>query len=62
METLMYIQPVCMFDKSHLTFNFKSKVSRDAFKNNNECLLTSIFSSKTSPQCHTPSTTCHFNL
>jgi hypothetical protein len=29
-----------MFDKLHLTFNFKSEVSRDVFKNNNECQLT----------------------
>ena len=41
---------MCMFDKSHLTFKFKSKVSRDVFKNENECQSTSIFSSKMSPQ------------
>ena len=35
-----------MLDKFHLTFNFKSKVSRDVFKNKNECQLTSTFSSK----------------
>ena len=29
------VPPVCMFDKFHLTFNFKSKVSRDVFKNGN---------------------------
>ena len=28
---------VCMFDNFHLTFNFKSKVSLDVFKNKNEC-------------------------
>ena len=32
---------VCMFDKLHVTFNFKSKVSRDVSKNKNECQLTS---------------------
>ena len=30
------ILSVCMFDKFHLMFNFKSKVSRDVFKNKNE--------------------------
>ena len=55
-------QAVCMFDKFHVTFNFKSKVSHDVFKNKNECQLTSIFSSKMSPQCHMPCSTCHFNL
>ena len=39
-----------MFDKFHLTFNFKSKVSRDVFRNKNECQLTSTFYSKLSPQ------------
>ena len=39
-----------MFDKFHLMFNFKSKVSRDDFKNKNECQLTSTFYSKMSPQ------------
>ena len=38
---------VCMFDKFHLTFNFKSKVSCDK----NECQLTSTFLLK-----------CHFNV
>ena len=28
---------VSMFDKFHLTFNVKSKVSRDVLKNKNEC-------------------------
>ena len=41
---------VSMFDKFHLMFNFKSKVSRDVFKNKNECQLTSTFYSKMSPQ------------
>ena len=54
--------PVCMFDKFHLTFDIKSKVSRDIFKNKNECQLTSTFSSKMSPQCHMPNNTCHFNF
>ena len=53
---------VCMFDKFHLSFNFKSKVSRDVFKNKNECQLTSIFASQMSPQCHMPSGTCRFNF
>ena len=39
-----------MFDKFHLTFNFKSKVSRDVLTNKNECQLTSIFYFKMSPQ------------
>jgi hypothetical protein len=43
---------MCMFDKSHLTFNFKSKVSRDVFKNKNECQLTSTF----------PLLKCHLNV
>ena len=56
-------QTVCMFDRFHLTFNFKSKVSRDVFKNENECQLTSTFSSKLSPQCHMPSNyTRHFKI
>ena len=41
---------VSMFDKFHLTFNYKSKVSHDVFRNKNECQLTSIFYSKMSPQ------------
>ena len=41
---------VCMFDNFHLTFNFKSKVSRDVFKNKNACQLTYTFYSKMSPQ------------
>ena len=36
-------EAVCMFDKFHLTFNFKSKVSRDVFKNKNECQSISTF-------------------
>ena len=43
-------RPVCMFDKFHLPFNFKSKVSRDISKNKIECRLTSAFYSKISPQ------------
>ena len=39
-----------MFDKLHLTFNFKSKVSRDVFKNKIECQSTSTFYSIMSPQ------------
>jgi hypothetical protein len=34
---------LCMFDEFHLTFNFKSKVSHDVFKNKNGCQLTSTF-------------------
>ena len=41
---------VCMFDKFHVTFNLKSKVSHDVFKNKNEYQLTSTFYSKMSPQ------------
>ena len=40
-----------MFDKFHMTFNFKSKVSYDVFLNKNECRLTSTVYSKMSPQC-----------
>ena len=43
-------QPVSMFDKFHLTFNFKSKVSSDVLKNKNESQLTSTFYSKMSLQ------------
>ena len=43
-------QPVCMFDKFHLTFNFKFKVSHDVFKNKNECQLTFTFYPKMSSQ------------
>ena len=39
-----------MFDKFHLTIKTK------------ECQLTSTFSSKISPQCHMPSSTCHSNF
>ena len=59
---LFLLLSVCMFDKFHLMFNFKSKVSHDIFKNKNECHLTSTSSSKMLPQCHMPSSTCHFNL
>jgi hypothetical protein len=51
-----------MFDKFHLMFNLKSKVSHDVFKNKNECQLTSTFPSKISPQRHMLSSACHFNL
>ena len=48
----MDLQPVCMFDRFHLTFNFRSKVSRDVFNNKKECRLTSTnFSQK-----------CHLNV
>ena len=56
------LEAMCMFDKFRLTYNFKSKVSRDVFKHENECRLTSTFSSTTSRQCHMPSSTCHFNF
>ena len=39
-----------IIDKFHLTFNVKSKVSHDNFKNKNECQLTYTFYSKMSPQ------------
>ena len=41
---------MCVFDRFHLRFNFKSKVSRHHFKNKNECQLTSTFYSKILPQ------------
>ena len=47
---LRRLQSLSMFDKFHLTFNFKSKVSHDVFKNKNECQLTSTVYSKMSPQ------------
>ena len=55
---------VCMFDKFHLTLNFKSRTSPQIFKKKqNICHLASTLSSKMSPQCHMPSNnTCHFNL
>ena len=53
---------MCMFDKFHLMFNFKSKVSCDDFKNENECQSTSTFSSKMSLQCHMPSSMCYFKF
>ncbi len=46
---------VSMFDKFHLTFNFKFKVSRDVFKNKNECHLTLV--EGTAPS-HTFTTYC----
>ena len=42
---------MCVFDKFHLSSNFKSRVSRDVFKNKNEYQLTSTFSFK-----------CHLNV
>jgi hypothetical protein len=39
-----------MFDKFYLTFNFKSKVLRDVFKNKKECQLTHTLHSKMPPQ------------
>ena len=51
-----------MFDKFHLTFNSKCKVSCDISKIKSECYMTSPFSSKRSPQCHMPSSACHFNF
>ena len=51
------------FDKFHLTFNSKSKVSCDAFKNKNECQLTSVFFlSKMSPQYHIPNNKFQLNF
>ena len=41
---------VCMFDKFHFTFNFKSKVSHDVLKNKNKCQVTYTFYFKMSPQ------------
>ena len=43
-------RPMCIFDKFYLTFNFKSRVSHDVFKNKNECQLTCTLYSKLSPQ------------
>ena len=42
--------PMCIFDNFHFTFNFKSKVSDDFFKNKNECQLTYTIYPKMSPQ------------
>ena len=41
---------LCVFDKFHLTFNFKSEVLRDVFKNKNECQLTCAIYSRMSSQ------------
>ena len=41
---------MCMFDKLQLTFNFKSRVSREVFQNNNEWQLTCPFWTKMPPQ------------
>ena len=50
---------VCQF---HLTFNFKSKVSSDVFKNKNKCqsTSTSTFFLRITPQYHMPSNWCAF--
>ena len=48
-----------MFDNFHLTFSFKSKVSRGVFKNKNECQSTSTFSSRMLLQRHMSSSMCH---
>ena len=42
----LWSRAMSMFDKFHLTFTFKSKVSSDVLKNKNECQLTSTFYSK----------------
>ena len=42
--------PMWMFDKFQLTFNFKSKVSRDVFNNKKKFQLTYTFKSKMSRQ------------
>ena len=39
-----------MFDKFHITFNFKSKVSCDVFKNKTKCQSTCTFDSRMPPQ------------
>ena len=41
---------MCMFDKFHLTFNFKSKTSRDVFQNKNGRQLPSTLFFF--PKCH----------
>jgi len=55
-------KPVCLFDNFHSMFSVNSKVSRDVFKNKNERQLISTISTKLSPQCHMPSSMCHFNV
>ena len=47
---LIIVSSVCMFDKFHLTFNFKFKVSHDVFKNKKKYQLTYTFYPKISPQ------------
>ena len=56
-----WCQSMYMFDKFHLTFSFKTKMSCVAFhlKGEKICQLTSTYSSKMSPHCHMPSRTCH---
>ena len=62
-QTCVDVYNVHMFDKFHLTFNFKSKVSSVKVSNIiNECQSTPTFSSKMSPQCHMPSNTRHFHF
>ena len=53
---------MCMFDKFHLTSNFKSKVPHDVFKNKSAWWLRCIVYSKLSPQCHMSSSTSHFKF
>ena len=43
-HTKLGLRSVCMFDKFHLMFSFKSRVLRDVFKNKNERQLTSMSS------------------
>ena len=47
---MLHMRAMFMFAKFHLTFNSKSKVSCDVFKNKNECQLTYTFNSQMSPQ------------
>ena len=55
---------VCMFDKFHLMFNFKSKVSRDVLSNKKWMSIDIyiFFISKMPSQCHMLASTCHFNF
>ena len=50
---------VYMFENFHPTFNFKSKVSGDVYKNKNDCQLISTFSSRILPRCLMSSSTVH---
>ena len=58
---LKIYKTMCMFDKIHWrsTWNLECHIF---FINKNKCQLTCTFTSKMSPQCPMPSSTCHFDF